>query len=78
MWHTTNAWIDLFSEQLTNAYIEYEQVTILGDFNIHLLKYDNDSKTWLEVTQLINEPTRVTKKNKALIDHILTTVPEKV
>ncbi len=66
--YTTNTWIDLFSEQLTNAYIECENVTILGDFNIDLLQYDNDSKTWLEVmknyqfTQLINEPTRATEK----------------
>ncbi len=75
-----NIWIDLFSEQLINAYIECEQVTILGDFNIDLLKYDNDSKTWLEVmenyqfTQLIQS----TEKNKTLIDHILTTIPEKM
>ena len=68
--YATNTWIDLFSEQLTNAYIECEQLTILGDFNIDLLKSDNDSKTWLETmenyqfTQLINEPTRVTEKVK--------------
>ncbi len=82
--YTTNTWIDLFSKQLTNAYIECEKVTILGDFNIDRLKYDNDSKTWLEVkenyqfTQLINEPIRVTEKSKTLIDDILTTIPEKV
>ncbi len=82
--YTTNTLIDLFSEQLTNAYIECEQITILGDFNIDLLKYDNHSKTWLEImeyyqfTQLINEPTRVTEKSKTLVDHILTPIPEKM
>ncbi len=29
-------------------------------------------------TQLINEPTRVTEKSKTLIDHILTTIQEKM
>ncbi len=31
-----------------------------------------------QFTQLINEPNRVTEKNNTLIDHILTTIPEKV
>ncbi len=80
--YTTNTWIDIFSEQLTNAYIECEQVTLLGDFNIFFLNYDNDTKTWLEVmenykfTELINEPSRVTEKSNTLIDHILTTIPK--
>ncbi len=82
--HSLNDWFQCFSHQLTNAYVECNQVTVLGDFNIDLLKSDTDSNTWLELmenyqfSQLINEPTRVTNKNRILIDHILTTTPDKV
>ncbi len=74
----------IFSHQLTNAYVECKQVTVLGDFNIDLLKSNADSNTWLELmenyqfSQLINEPTRVTNKSRTLIDHFLTTTPDKV
>ncbi len=57
---------------------------MLCDFNIDLLKSDEDSNTWLELienyqfSQLINEPTRVTNKSRTLIDHILTTTHGKV
>ncbi len=59
-------------------------MTVFGDFNIDLLKSDADNNTWLELmenyqfSQLINEPTRVTNKSRTLIDHILTTTPDKV
>ncbi len=73
-----------FSHQLTNAYVECTQLIVLGEFNIDLLKSDADSNTWLELmendqfSQLINEPTRVTNKNRTLLDYILTTIPDKV
>ncbi len=59
-------------------------MTMLGNFNIDLLKSDADSNTRLELmenyqfSQLINEPTRVTNKSRTLIDHILSTMPDKV
>ncbi len=59
-------------------------MTVLGDFNIELLKSDADRNTWLELmekywfSQLINEPTRVTNRSRTLIDRILTTAPDKV
>ncbi len=70
--------------QLTNAYVQCNQLTVLGDFNIDFLKSDADSNTWFELmenyqfNQFINEPTTVTNKSWTLIDHILTTTPDKV
>ncbi len=73
-----------FSDQVTNAYIECEQVTIMGDFNIDLLKSDNDSTNWLDLmenlqfSQLISEPTRITDKAATLVDHMFTSTPKRV
>ncbi len=82
--HSLNDWFQCFSHQLTNDYVECNSVTVLGDFNIDILKSDADSNAWLELiqnyqfSQLSNEPTRVTNKSRTLIDHILTTTPDKV
>ncbi len=46
--HKLNDWLDTFSHQLTNAYVECNQITVLGDFNIVLLKDDNKSLSWLK------------------------------
>ena len=56
---------------------------MLGDFNKNLFNEDTDRDwgnftTSLGLTQLINEPTRVTKDSKTLIDHIYTTNEENI
>ena len=46
---------------------------MLGDFNVHLLNDDafaTKLKTDLHLSQLITEPTCITKKSATLIDHI--------
>ncbi len=59
-------------------------MTVLDDFNIDLLKSDADSNTMFDLmenyqfSQWINEPTRVTNNSRTLIDHILTTTPDKL
>ena len=37
-----------------------------------------DYLTSLTVTQLINEPTRITPYGESLIDHVLTNAPDEV
>ena len=82
--HNVNDWLEIFSDQLTDAYIDCDNITVMGDFNINLLKKDADSESWsktmenYQLCQLIDEPTRVTDTSKSLIDHIFTTNPSKV
>ncbi len=58
-----------------------EEVCILGDFNINLLKHDNQSRKLSQITtdhnlsQLIKESTRVTTNTSTLIDHLYTNRP---
>ncbi len=82
--HNLNDWYESFSDQVTNAYIEYEQVTIMGDFNIDLLKSDNDSINFLDLmenfqfSKHISKPTRITNKTTTMIDHMFTSTLERV
>ena len=60
---------------------------ILGDLNCDTLKADKDSNTptkrirslyeLYQLSQLIDEPTRITMSTNSLIDHIVTNTPEK-
>jgi hypothetical protein len=50
-------------------------VLLMGDFNIDLMKPQHHWESTLELfglSQLINEPTRITDKSSTLIDHIYT------
>lgn len=57
---------------------EHKNIILMGDFNINLLNYDNDSATAQFLDQLlsnslyptISTPTRITNKSKTLIDNI--------
>lgn len=75
----TNDWIDLFEEELQVALNYSNDIIIAGDFNIDLLPPSKPPQKWQHVLetyslhQLINEPTRVTKDSKTLIDHIYVT-----
>ena len=61
---------------------------VLGDLNCDTLKAHNDSNTptkrirslyeLYQLSQLIDEPTRITMKSSSLIDHIVTNTPEKI
>lgn len=75
----TNDWIDLFEEELQVALNYNNDITLAGDFNIDILPPNKPPQKWQQVLeaynlhQLINEPTRVTKDSKTLIDHIYVT-----
>ena len=74
--------IELFSRALTNIFHELNskksEFYVLGDFNIDLIKIksNNRIKTYADdligsaVKCLINQPTRVSKNSKSLLDHI--------
>ena len=74
--------IDIFTSTLfdlmNNTNIEKKKSTIIGDFNIDLLKYNSHEKTNDYVDNifsqgflpLITKPTRVTSSSATLIDHI--------
>ena len=52
---------------------------IIGDLNIDIsIKHNslNDICTYLNLTHLITEPTRVTSTSSSVIDHIMTTCPD--
>ena len=73
-----------FENQITNAYLEGCQLSVMGDFNIDLLVNNTSSKSWLHLNenfqlhQLINEPTRVTLNSATLVDHAFTSSSAKV
>jgi exonuclease III len=76
MWMNKLMWMNKFENQITNAYLEGCQRSIMGDFNIDLLLNNTSSKSWLHLNedfqlhQLINEPTRVTLNSATLVDHV--------
>ena len=74
---------DRFENFIDNVLTEEKEFLLLGDFNKNLFNEDTDRDwgnftTSLGLTQLINEPTRVTKDSKTLIDHIYTTNEENI
>ena len=74
---------DRFEEFIDNVLNEEKEFILLGNFNKNLLNEDTDRDwgnftTLLGLTQLINEPTRVTNDCKTLIDHIYTANEENI
>ena len=82
-----------FSEKLIKLPIktidnENKEMYILGDPHCYLLKPDNESNIPMkkikslyklyQLSQLIDDATRVTMKTTSLIDHIATNTPEKI
>lgn len=73
--------MDYFSNLLESASTECTEMLVMGDMNINLLSDSPTSKRLqsiseeLSLTQLIAEPTRVTKDTKTMIDHIYTSNP---
>ena len=66
---------------------ENKEMYILGDLNCNMLKTDKDANIptkkikslyeLYQLTQMIDEATRVTMATSSLIDHIVTNTPEK-
>ena len=65
---------------------ENKEFHILGDLNCDMLKDDSDPPTIIlkgilesyQLFQLITEATRITNRSRTLIDHYITSTPEKV
>ena len=80
--------VDHFEKLIKVIHDENKEMYILGDLNCDMLKTDKDSnfptkkiKTLYELyqlSQLIDEATRVTMTTSSLIDHIVTNTPEKI
>ena len=80
--HSTNLdeFISYFNKCLSNLNKENKDIYITGDFNIDLLKYDNNPK-YQEFYNLVTangflpqilQPTRITDSTMTLIDNIYT------
>lgn len=69
--------IDKFEDVISSISLEYSNIACLGDFNINLLESNAPTREFLSVldslslTQIINEPTRVTLKSSSLIDFVI-------
>ena len=74
---------DRFEEFIDSLLNEDQEFILLGDFNKDVLDIDTEREwgnftTSLGLTQLVNEPTRVTNTSQTLIDHIYTNTEENI
>ena len=77
----TYEWYDEFLTMLDTVSESKNNVLLLGDFNIELLKPHlawESTSSILGLNQLITQPTRVTCSTNTLIDHIYTNNPNLV
>ena len=69
-------WYNNFAMQMDAAILRNNEIMLLGDFNIDLSK---DNLNWtqqyktLNLTQLVDRPTRIADNTSTLIDHIYVT-----
>ena len=76
----------VLTEVLPPIITGYEHHIIMGDFNVNQLKPDSSACKFFrehvlepfDLTQLVTEPTRVTKSTTSLIDYLLVSYPENV
>ena len=74
---------DRFEEFIDSLLNEDKEFSLLGDFNKDLLNVDTEREwgnftTLLGLTQLVNEPTRVTNTSQTLIDYMYTNTEENI
>lgn len=73
------AWINTFDMMIEKAVSENLDVIIMGEFNIDLTSVNQNQK-WKHViashnlTQLVNQPTRVTERSSTLFTAITLTI----
>ena len=71
----------VLEEHLQHAFQKTDKVMVIGDLNINMLKTENRSESRQQetlkqlfgnfgMTQIINNPTRITHNSETLIDHI--------
>lgn len=77
--YSCNEFLNTLEDSLTEVTPIVDYVICLGDFNINMLEVDNPVLNLnqillsLNLQQIINEPTRITKNSKSLIDLIVIT-----
>ena len=80
------SWLDCFESLLGHLTVSWDGMLILTDaVNIYMLSplyyLTKRYQTILDVfglTQVVTHPTRITKTTKTLIDHLITSYPQKV
>ena len=68
-------WTANFVKMMDNIFLKYKDVVLLGDFNINLKRKHvswSNTLSMLNLTQVINEPTRIDGTCESLLDHIYT------
>ena len=76
-------WLGKFEHILSEVYTKWNGVIILaGDLNIDLLNGSKELQRWykdiLQSFSLRQHITSPTRKSKTLIDHVISTVPDRV
>lgn len=75
-------WCDKFEHLLSQVYAKWHgPIVICGDFNIDLLTKSVSQETYMNILNtfdLSQHVTKPTRKDKTLIDHISTNLPEKI
>ena len=77
-------WMNDFEEILERVYTESKEIILLGDFNLNMLDSNYIVRNWLQftesvnLTQLVDSPTRVTATSATVIDHAYTNKPENI
>ena len=82
---SNNAWMSAFEQNLEKIYAEDRETILLGDVNIHLFdSTSSNTRNWLQVTDsvnlthLVDVPTRVTPNSSTLIDHAFSNKPQNI
>ena len=75
----SSLFISTFEDTLINIFSTYDEILCMGDFNIDFLKLNNTLKNQLlsiveplNLSQIIDSPTRITDSSLSLIDLIFT------
>lgn len=77
------SFFDYFEESLSNFYTTYDNIICCGDFNINLLNINRNNAKQLEdiadifnLTQYIQEPTRMADGSYSLLDLLYCNMPD--
>lgn len=81
---SVNSAAEILSERFSELACTKDIFVFLGDLNVNLLNNTRDTQKLTEVinsmnlTQIVQEPTRITNKSSSLIDIICTNIPDKL
>ena len=76
----TSEWTEKSEQSIDIATSEDKEIILLGDFNFNMLSV----KAWLRKTeylnliQLVQNPTRVTNSTETIIDHVYSNMPDNI